>query len=203
MIKKIKKNIWKILLVLAVLAIVIAYTVYKYKNDKRNNYDYTHSIYLMTINADNTGNDYYEVNNERRYRIRDNFIPDETDRYYFKDCFISHSDIDVGKILNNFKEETCTITDKKDNPVELNDTYRNIINIIVDKLYNPIKDVIIYKVNDHYYTSVMFTLPTHDSYKFYYYDENDKEIKHIITFNDKYVLNIKEKEPFIFQENGG
>lgn len=200
--KKIPKGIWKVLFVLVVIAIVIAYTYSKYKKDESNNYDYTNSIYVMTENALHDGNDFYEVNDERRYHRVSNFVPDEIEIYYLKECFISKSNIDVGKILNSFKEDTCKITDNKENPVDMNDTFRNIINVIVDKLYNPITDVIIYKDNDHYYTTVMFTLPTHDSYKFYYFDNVKKELKHIVTFNDKYVINIKEKETFIFDKGG-
>ena len=200
MIKKIKKNKWKILLVIVVLAIVIAYTYSKYKNDESNDYDYTHSIYVMTKNANNDGNDYYEVNNERRYRRISNFMPDKIEKYTLHECFTSYADIDIGKIMDKYSEATCTITDDDGNTVEMNDTFRNIINVIVDKLYNKITDVIIYKVNDHYYTTVMFKLSTHDSYKLYYY--SDRKLEHIVTFNDKYVINIKEKEPFIFAKDG-
>ncbi|MBR7041916.1 MAG: hypothetical protein IKI04_00275 [Bacilli bacterium] len=201
--KKMPKGIWKVLFILLVIAIVIAYTYSKYtKEEKSNDYDYTNSIYVVTENALHDGNDYYEVNDERKYHRVSNFVPDKIEKYYFKECFTSNANIDVGKILNSFKEDTCKITDDKDNKVELNDTFRSIISVIVDKLYNPITDIIIYKDNNRYYTTVMFTLPTHDSYKFYYFDTDKKALKHIVTFNDKYVINIKEKETFIFDKGG-
>ena len=193
-----KKIITKILIALITIAIVIAYTVSKYKNNEDNNADYSKSIYIITDSKTLRGNDYYEVNDNRKVRVTDNFIPDESERYFLKDCFVSHADVDVGKILNDYKEDNCKVTNDEYMEDTLDETMKEMLNVIANKLYNQIKDVNIYKVNDHYYTSVEFILNTHTSYKFYYYDKDKKKLNHICTFNDKYVSGVKEKEPFIF-----
>ncbi len=193
-----KKNIGKILIVLLTIIIVIAYTISKYNNDEDNKLDYKNSIYIMTENDNHDGNDYYEINKDGKLRITDNFIPDKDEKYYFKDCFISNIDIDSGKILNTYKEDTCIITDSFDNKITLDDTLKDMINKTT-RYVNQIMDITIYKVNNHYYETIHFRLSTHESYKFYYYDIDNKKLKHIYTFNDKYVTHIKEKDKLIFE----
>ena len=194
------KKIKRIILILIFLAIVISYTYYKYKNDKNNNYDYTNSIYVITENVTDKATNYYEINDERRLRLTDFFNQDKKEVYIFKNCFISHIDTDVGKTLNDFKEDTCTVTDDMYNTITLDDTSKTILKTIANKLYNEITDVKIIKVNEHYYTTVNFAIRMHNPYKFYYYDLKNNKLNHIYTFQDEDVIGIKEKEKFIFDK---
>ena len=195
-----KKIIKLILLILFVAGCAIAYTIHKYNNNEDNSLDYTNSIFVVTKHAEHGANDYYEVNSDGKMRITSNFNADKSEKYEFNECFQSYADEEVGKILNKYTPDTCKVTDGNYNELTLDSTLKDMVNTITYRLYNQIKEVTIYKSNDHYYASIKFSLQTHDSYKFYYYDTATKKLKHICTFNDKYVIGVKEKDKFIFEE---
>lgn len=193
------KKISKILIVLFVLGIAIYYTYYKYNNTESNKADYTYSIYVETKSAIGNGNNYYEINNKDKLRIASNFEHDKIDKYYLKNCFESYPDLTSGKILNRFINDKCKIIDNKNNEIKNEGILSDIISS-TDRLYNQINDIDIIKDNNHYYVSINFSLNERNYYKFYYYDESTKKLMFIHTFDDEYVINIKEKEKFIFDK---
>ena len=192
-----KKNIKKIIIIIIVIGLIALAMISSLKEEKEDK-DFINSIYVITENDSHDGVNYYEINNNGKIKEVSNFEEDKYEKYIFNDCFISHVDIDSGKILNEYKENTCIITDSNNNNINLDDNLKDIVNRTTN-FVNQITNLTIYKVNEHFYPMISFKLSTHNSYKLYYYDIDNKKLKHIYTFNDKYVIGIKEKDKFIFE----
>ena len=193
-----KKNIKKIIIIIIIIGLIALAMITSLKEDKEDK-DFINSIYVITENDSHDGVNYYEINNNGKIKEINNFNKDKQEKYIFNNCFISNIDIDSGKILNEYKEDTCKITDELNNTVTLDDTLKDIVNKTTNYV-NQITNLTIYKVNNHYYPMISFKLSTHNSYKLYYYDTFNKKLKHIYTFNDKYVIGITEKDKLIFEE---
>ena len=140
-----------------------------------------------------------DINNEGKIRTVINFEPSPSDKYYLKNCFTSHVDVDSGKILNEYKADTCIVTDSNNNSINLDDTLKDIINKSTN-YYNPINDVLIIKINENYYVTINFIIDQYTPYKLYYYDKNRLKLRHIYTFDKESVVAIKENDKFIFEK---
>ena len=190
------KKIIKIILIIIGIALAITFAIITSLKEKPKKENYTNSIYVITDSGH--GYNYYQINNERKIRTVINFEPDINDKYYLKNCFISHIDVDSGKILNDYKEDTCTITDSSNNKVDLDDNIKDIINKTTN-YYNQIGDVKIIKIDENYYVIINFIIDEYTPYKLYYYDKNKPKLRHIYTFDKESVVAIKENDKLIFE----
>ena len=191
------KKAIKIILIIVVIALAITLAIITSLKEKPKKENYTNSIYVLTDSGH--GYNYYQINNEGKIRTVINFEPSPSDKYYLKNCFTSHVDVDSGKILNEYKADTCIVTDSNNNSINLDDTLKDIINKSTN-YYNPINDVLIIKINENYYVTINFIIDQYTPYKLYYYDKNRLKLRHIYTFDKESVVAIKENDKFIFEK---
>ncbi len=180
-----KETIFKSLIIISVLGVIsLILYFFLYKSV------FVNSIYVVTKDVTNEEIYYYEVNDREYKRKTKNFDYDENDIYYLNGCFDSYIDRPSNKIVN-YRLDACTIVDKNDNEINIDETLNRIIDLITDVDHTILKSKIIRLKND-YYVVVALNVNWHSPYELYKFKNN--RLSYIYTFESEDVIAIKEKE---------
>lgn len=147
------------------------------------------SIFVVTQDEENDKVYYYEVNDRVYKRKVKEFDYDENDIYYLNGCFDSYIDRPSNKIVN-YRLDACTIVDKNDNEINIDETLNRIIDLITNVDHTIFKSKII-RLKDDYYVVVALNVNWHSPYELYKFKNN--RLSYIYTFESEDVIAIKEK----------